>query len=100
FLGTEQGQVFAEDAYLLHGLFGQLGLGADHLPVAAEQIAHRRARADLCQTLVLCLCRHTFPPYPDYFIPVWIGVKGPRSCCGCGNSASCAAYRNAARADW
>ena len=98
-LGAEQGQVFAEEAHLLHGLFGQLALGTDHLPIATQQMAHRRVRADLGQTLVLCLCRHALPPYKDYFIPLRIGVKGPRSCRGCGNSASCGAYRSAARSD-
>src|SRR5689334_9170413 len=56
---AEERQIFAEDAHALHRLLRQLGLGADRLPVAAQKLAHRRAGADMGETIILRLRRHT-----------------------------------------
>ncbi len=49
---AEQRQVFAEDANLLDRLGLELDGDADRLPIAAQEIAHRRSRADLGEPVI------------------------------------------------
>ena len=53
-------EVLAEEAHLLGGIVGvDLGAGGDGVPVAPEELAHRRAGANLGQSLVLCCAEHS-----------------------------------------
>jgi nitrite reductase/ring-hydroxylating ferredoxin subunit len=51
-------EVFTEQAHRQRGALVQLGHGGDRLPVAAHQLAHRRAAADAGQGLVVLGAQH------------------------------------------
>ena len=60
-------EVFAEQAHLLGGVVGvEFDACGDGVPVAAHQLAHRRARTDSGEALVLFRSEHRLPPllYP------------------------------------
>src|SRR5579862_9815539 len=67
-LGAEERQVLTETPYAPHRLFGQLDLGADGMPIAPQEIAHRRATTDPCQPLILFLGCHDVSPLIGPFL--------------------------------
>src|SRR5579871_5496297 len=52
-LRTVQREIFAEQPDRLHRLRIELDRDADHVPVATQEIPHRRSRADLGEPFVL-----------------------------------------------
>ena len=62
-LVAKENEVLAQQAHKPGRLFGgQFGCYGDRHPVATQQLAGRRTRADLCQELVLLASEHHAVP--------------------------------------
>ena len=60
-----QHQILAHQADRLECNRIELARAPDRHPVAAQQIAHRRSRADAGEQFVLCGRKHAFAPVPS-----------------------------------